>query len=169
MTSPLSTSPTWSPSTGVRPLPQQVAISLTPAVSAPTFHVTPRRLVFSDDHSPRAVIASQQPLLPPAAPVLPVWEPLAHHTRSRAPAALVLFTSGGRFYECIQYHIPTANSLRAFSVAIGFAGLCTIHHMTTAETSNFADHCSALLHKDNPLALSVLNPTTGNMLERCQL
>ncbi len=34
---------------------------------------------------------------------------------------------------------------------------------------NFAALCLALLHKDNPLALSVLDPTTGNMLEHCQL
>jgi hypothetical protein len=43
-----------------------------------------------------------------------------------------------------------------------------MHHMTTAETTNFAALCSALLHGDNPLALSVLGPTTGNMLEHCQ-
>ncbi len=41
--------------------------------------------------------------------------------------------------------------------------------MMTAETSNFAALCSALLLEDNPLALSVLDPTTGNMLEHCQL
>jgi hypothetical protein len=52
---------------------------------------------------------------------------------------------------------------------MGFAGLCTMHHMTTAETTSFATLCSALLHKDNPLALSVLDPTTGYMLEHCQL
>jgi hypothetical protein len=52
---------------------------------------------------------------------------------------------------------------------MGFVDLCTIHHMSMAETSNFAALCSALLHKDNPLALSVLDPTTGNMLEHCQL
>jgi hypothetical protein len=52
---------------------------------------------------------------------------------------------------------------------MGFAGLCTMHHMTTAETANFVALCSALSHKDNPLALSVLDPTTGNMLEHCQL
>jgi hypothetical protein len=49
-----------------------------------------------------------------------------------------------------------------------FAGLCAMHHMTTAETTSFAALCSALLHKDNPLALSVLAPTTGNMLEHHQ-
>jgi hypothetical protein len=41
--------------------------------------------------------------------------------------------------------------------------------MSTAETSNFAALCSALLDKDNPLAVSVLDPTTSNMLEHCQL
>ncbi len=52
---------------------------------------------------------------------------------------------------------------------MGFVGLCTIDHMLTAEASNFATLCSSLLHKDDPLALSVLDPTTGNMLEHCQL
>ncbi len=167
--SPTSTSPMWSPSTAMRPPPQPAAISLTHAAYAPTFHVFPCQLGFGDDLSPRVVSASQQPLLSPAAPVFPVREPIAHCTRSRAPAALVLFASGGRFHECIQYCIPTAKSLRASSVAMGFADLCTIHHMPTAETSNFAALCSALLHEDNPLALSVLDPTTGNMLEHCQL
>ncbi len=52
---------------------------------------------------------------------------------------------------------------------MGFAGLCAMHHMTTAETTNFAALCSAFLHKDNLLALLVLDPTTGHMLEHCQL
>ncbi len=52
---------------------------------------------------------------------------------------------------------------------MGFMGLCTMHHMMTAETTNFAALCSALLHKDNPLALSVLDSITGNMLEHHQL
>ncbi len=168
-TSPPSTSSTWSPSTAVRPPPQPAATSLTPTVSAPTFHVTPCWLVFGNDHSLGVVSVSQQPLLPPAALVLPVREPIAHRTRSWAPAALALFASGGQFHECIQYRIPTAKSLGTSSVAMGFAGLCTIHHMSKAETSNFAALCSALLHEDNPLALSVLDPTTGNMQEHCQL
>jgi hypothetical protein len=159
-TSPPSTSPTWSPRTVVRPPPQPATTSLTPVVSALTFHVTPCRLVFGDDHSPRVVSASQQPLLPPAALVLPVQEPIAHHTRSQALAAIALFASGGQFHECIQYRILTDKSLCASSVAMVFAGLCAVHHMLTAETSNFASLCSALLNKDNPLALlfSTLQP-----------
>jgi hypothetical protein len=156
-------------STAVRPPPQPATSSLTPASSAPTFHVTPLCLIFGNDNSPSVVSKPQQPLLPPSAPVLPVRDPIAHRTRSWAPAALVLFASGGHFHECVQYCIPTAKSSRVSPVAMGFAGLCAIHHMTTAETSNFAALCSALLHKDNPLALSALHPTTGNMLEHSHL
>jgi hypothetical protein len=50
-----------------------------------------------------------------------------------------------------------------------FVGLCAMHHMTTAETTHFDALCSALSHKDNLLALSVPEPTTGNILEHCQL
>ncbi len=63
----------------------------------------------------------------------------------------------------------TAISLQYPPVALGFAGLCTMNHMTTAETTNFAALCSEFLHKDNPLALSILDPTTNNMLEHRQL
>jgi hypothetical protein len=169
-TPPPSKNPTWSPpSTAVRPPPQPAAISLTLASSAPTFHVTLCQLIFGNDHSPRVVSTPQHPLLPPSAPVLTVQEPIAHRTRSWAPAALVLFASGGRFHECVQDRIPTAKSSCTFFVAMGFAGLCAIHHMTTPDTSNFAALCSALLHKDNPMALSVLDPTTGDMLEHGRL
>jgi hypothetical protein len=167
--SPPSTSPTWSPSTAMRPPLQPAVISLTPAPSAPTFHVEPCCLVFSNDHSPRVVSKPQQPLIPPSDLVLPVREPIAHRTRSWAPAPLALFASGGQFHECVQYRILTAKSLHSPPVAMGFAGICTMHHMTTAETTSFATLCSALLHEDNPLALSVLDPTTGDTLEHCQL
>ncbi len=77
-TSPPSRRPTWSPSTAVRPPLQPAVTSLTPAPSAPTFHVPLCHLVFGNDHSPRVVSKPQQPLLPPSVPVLPVWEPIAH-------------------------------------------------------------------------------------------
>ncbi len=86
-----------------------------------------------------------------------------------APATLALFASGGQFHECVQYRIPTAKSLCSLPVTMEFVGLCAMHHMTTAESSKFAALCSALLHKDNLLALSVLDPTTGNMLDHHQL
>jgi hypothetical protein len=47
---------------------------------------------------------------------------------------------------------------------MGFAGLCAIHHMMTAEATSFATLCSALLHKDNTWALLVLDPTTGTIV-----
>jgi hypothetical protein len=143
--------------------------SLISAPSAPTFHVTPHHLVFGNDHFPRVVSKPQQPLLHPAAPVLPVRVPIAHCTRSRVPAPLALFASGGQFHECVQYCIPTAKSSCSPLVAMGFADLCAMYHMMTAETTNFAALCLALFHKDNLLALSVLDPTTGSMLEHCQL
>ncbi len=97
--SPLSTSPTWSPSTALSPPPQAAVTSLTPAPSAPTLHVTPCHLVFGNDQYLRVVSKPQQPLLPPAAPVLPVREPIAHRTRSHAPAPLALFAIGGWYHE----------------------------------------------------------------------
>jgi hypothetical protein len=42
-----------------------------------------------------------------------------------------------------------------------FLGLCTMHHMTTAETTDFAALCSALLHEDNLSTLTVLDPITS--------
>ncbi len=169
MHSPPSTSPTWSPSTALRPLLQAAVTSLTPAPSGPKFYVAPCRLAFGNDHSPRVVSKPQQPLLLSAAPILPVQEHIAHRTRSRVPAPLALFASGGWYHDCVQYCIPTAKSSCSPLVAMGFAGLCAMYHMTTAETTNFAALCSAFLLKDNPLAMSVLDPTIGNMLKHCQL
>ncbi len=93
--SPLGTNPMWSPSTAWRPPPQAAVTSLTPAPSAPTFHLTPCCLVFGDDHSSRVVSEPQQPLLPPAAVVLPVWEPIAHCTRSVLQPHLLSLLQGG--------------------------------------------------------------------------
>jgi hypothetical protein len=106
--SPPSTVPTWSPSTAWIPPLQAAMTSLTPLPSAPTFHVTPCHLVFGNNHSPRVVSKTQQPLLPPAALGLPVWEPIAHCPRSHVPDPLALFASGRRYHECVQYRIPTA-------------------------------------------------------------
>jgi hypothetical protein len=168
--SPPSTSPMLAPSIAWSPPPQAAGISFTPAPSAPTFHVIPCCLVFGDEHSPspRVVSEPQQPLLPPAAPVLQLREPIAHRTRFCVPALLALFTSQEWYHECVRYRIPTDKSSRSPPVAMGFAGLCTMHHMMTAETTNFVALCSALLHKDSPLALSVLDPTISNMLEHCR-
>jgi hypothetical protein len=44
-----------------------------------------------------------------------------------------------------------------------------MHHMTSVEITNFAALCSALLYENNLLDLSVLDPTTINVLEHRQL
>ncbi len=137
--------------------------------SSSTFHATPCHLDFGNAHSPRVVGESQQPLLPPTAQILPVRDPISHRTRSHVPAPLALFSSGRQYNEYLQYRISTVKSLCSPAVAMGFVGLCAMHHMMSAEITNFAALCSALLQEDNPLALSVLNPTTGNVLEHCQL
>ncbi len=74
--SPPSTSSTLAPSTALSPPPQAATTSLTPLLSASTFHATPCHFVFGNAHSPRVVSEPQQPLLPPAAMVLPVQEPM---------------------------------------------------------------------------------------------
>jgi hypothetical protein len=50
-----------------------------------------------------------------------------------------------------------------------FVGLCATYHMTSVEVTNFAALCAALSQEDNQLTLSVLDPTTSNILEYCQL
>jgi hypothetical protein len=163
------TTHTLAPSTALSPLLQATLTSLTPLPSAPTFHAILCHLNFGNAHSPRVVSKPRQPLPPPSAPVLPVRDPISHCTRSCAPAPLALFTLGQQYHECIQNRIPTAKSSCSPAVAMGFAGLCATHHMASAKVNNFAALCSALSQEDNPLALSVLDPTTGNILEHCQL
>ncbi len=116
------------PNTGSHDLTHSCAI-------CPYIPCHPRCLVFGNNHSPRVVSKPQKPLLPPAALVLLVREPIAHCTRSRVSAPFALFASRGRYHECIQYRIPTAKSLHSPLVALGFADLCAMHHMTTAETT----------------------------------
>jgi hypothetical protein len=142
---------------------------LPPLPSAPTFHATPCCLHFGNAHSPRVVSNPQQLLPPPSAPVFPVWEPISHRNRFHAPAPLALFALGWQYHECIQYRIPTAKSSCSPTVAMGFAGLCAAHHIMSVEENNFVTLCSALSQEDNPLALSVFDPTTGIILEHCQL
>ncbi len=163
--SPPSTSPTLSPSKAWRPPLQAAATSLTPAPSAPTFHVTPRHLVFGDDHSPRVVSKPQQPLLPPAcsssSSSTGAYSP-PHQIRCASPTCSPCFRGAVSCMRPIPH--PYSQILLLSSHSNGVAGLCAMQ-----ETTNLAALCSALLHEDNPLALSVLDPTTGNMLEHCQL
>ncbi len=96
---------------------------------------------------------------------LPARVPIAHRTRSRAPAPapLALFTAGRLLHKCITYQMPTAKAIRSPAEPIGFAGLCRA--MPAAEVSGFAGLCQALSQLDMPEALSVLDTSTGEFLE----
>ena len=110
---------------------------------------TPRRLDFADTPAqpiPRVPLVSPpaNSYPPPMPPVLPVREPIAHRTRSRAQAPLALFTSGRPYHEQVKYHIPTAKATRPAEEPLAFAGLCKTYHMKPAEVDAFAFLCEAL-------------------------
>ncbi len=102
---------------------------------------------------------------------LPVRKPIAHCTRSRAPAPLALFLAGRPYHKQVKYHIPTAKALQTSEELLAFTGLCEALDMKLAEVEGFAYLCKALMLEDGPepLTLSVLNPATGKFLEHRQL
>jgi len=63
--------------------------------------------------------------------------------------------------------MPTAKAVRAPVEPIGFAGLCRA--MPATEISGFVGLCQALSLLDMPEALLVLDSSTGEFLEHCQL
>jgi hypothetical protein len=95
--------------------------------------------------------------------------PITHRTRACTKAPLALFTSGRPCRNDISYHIPTAKTLRVPEEPLGFTGLCQAFSMSPKEANGFAYLCAALEKVDSPSALSVLDPTTGDFLEHCQL
>jgi len=160
---PIGASPPWSPP----PRPAgSTFLSPTP-VQAP-FQATPRRLDFTGTPSPRVGFSPQMPLPSPPRS-LPAREPVAHCTCSRAPAPapLALFTAGRPLHKCVTYQMPTAKAIRSPAEPSGFAGLCRA--MPATEVSGFAGLCQALSLLDVPKALSVLDSSTGEFLEHCQL
>jgi hypothetical protein len=148
-----------------------------PAPSTPCFQAIPQWLDFSNVPFPRVAIEAQAPpprvviesqhlsALPP--PVLPTCKPISHCTRSKAPALLALFTAGQPLHKCVTYHIPTAKGVQTTAEPISFAGLCKTMH--PAEIDRFAYLCQALTQMSGLQALLVLNPSTGKLLENCQL
>jgi len=96
---PLSPSRTFSP-----------APARSPDSSIRSSHpsVMPRRLTFADSPSPLVVAPSPRVVIEPNLPqILPPREPIAHRTRSRAPAP------SRPYHELVTYNIPTAKSTRA--------------------------------------------------------
>ncbi len=160
---PIVSSPSWSPP----PRPSGSTFLSPSPVQAP-FQATPRCLDFTGTPSQRVGFSPQLPSpIPP--PSLPAREPIAHHTRARAPAPapLALFTAGKPLHECVTYQMPTAKAIRSPVEPIGFAGLCRA--MPATEVSGFAGLCQALSQLDMPEALSVLYPSTGKFLEHREL
>jgi hypothetical protein len=171
--------PTLSPSPAWIPPPRPNSSLCLPLPAPPAGYATPRQLDFSDmpaPPAPRARVLSEPrqpnvwPLHPPPLS-LPVHEPIAHRTRSWAPAPLALFLSGRPYHKQVKYHISTTKALRTSEEPLAFVGLCEAFDMKPAEVESFAYLCKALMLKDGPepSALLVLDPATGEFLEHCQL
>ncbi len=96
--------------------------------------------------------------------------PIAHRTRSHAPAApLALFTGAQPYRALVQHQIPTAKSIRPRVEQLGFAELCQSLAMTPKEIRDFAYLCEALNKVDSSTACLVLDPATGKFLKHRQL
>ncbi len=155
-------------------MPSPCLVSLTPAplpVHSP-IQVTPRHITFNDTPPPRVATSPSPPrlVIEPTPPHgLPHMSPIAHRTRACAKAPLALFTSSRPCRYGISYHIPMAKPSRVPEEPLGFAGLCQAFSMSPKEANGFAYLCAALEKVDRPSALSILDPTTGNFLEHCQL
>ena len=165
---PRVATPSLSPSSAWTPTPPASAFR-SPVPSPLPFPVAPRRISFADSPLPPAVAPSPRVII---APTIPPREPIAHRTRSRAPApSLALFAGARPYHELVTYNIPTAKSTRALPVPLGFAGLCEAYSLAPKEVDRFANLCASLETLDccDPSALSVLDPATGEFLEHRQL
>ena len=165
---PRVATPSLSPSSAWTPTPPASAIR-SPVPSPLPFPVAPRRISFADSPLPPAVAPSPRVVI---APTLPPRAPIAHRTRSRAPAPpLALFAGARPYHELVTYNMPTAKSTRALPVPLGFAGLCESFSLSPKEVDRFANLCSSLENIDcfDRSALSVLDPATGEFLEHRQL
>ena len=149
--------PAWSP-------PPQAASNSHPRPPFDTTPVTPRQIRFTADTPPRVAI-QPSPQVPaatthvePLPSTLPPRIPIAHRTRSRTNANLALFA--GQIPKFSGYVPTPKSSPQSTTTAMGFAGLCRKHGMSSTETKNFAFLCQAL---------SVLDSSTGEFLEHRQL
>jgi hypothetical protein len=143
----------------------------------PAGQATPCWLKFSDTPAPptpRVPCVSTSAIVcpPPTSPaILPVCEPISHCTRSCAQGPLALFTSRQPYHEQVKYHISTAKATPPADEPLAFVGLCEAFDMKPAKVEGFAFLCEALMLEDGSslLALSVLDPTTGEFCKHCQL
>ncbi len=154
-----SASPLWSP-----PPKPACSTHLVPMPVRPAYHATPHQIVFTSAPSPKVEVSPQRQAPIPLT-CLPTHEPISHRTRARAPAPtpLALFTTGRPLHERITYQMPTAKTIRSPIKLAGFAGLCRT--MLPTEVAGFAGLCQSLSMLDIAVALSVLDPSTGEFLE----
>ncbi len=84
---------------------------------------------------------------------------------------LALFAGCRPYHERVTYFIPTVKSTRVKTMQLGFAGLCEAYDMSPNKVDGFANLCASLEKIDHfdLSALSVLDPSTGESLEHCQL
>jgi hypothetical protein len=177
ITQPPTSMPMLSPSPAWIPPPRPNSSLRLPLPASPAGHATPRQLNFSDTPAPPAPRVLSEPRQPNVWPLhppplsLPVRKPITHCTCSQAPAPLALFSAGWPYHIQVKYHIPTIKALRTSEEPLAFVGLCEALDMKPMEVEGIAYLCKALTLEDSPeqLALSVLNPTTCEFLEHCQL
>jgi hypothetical protein len=160
------------PQTEWTPPPRSVSSTQVPLPVHSPICVMPRHITFNDTPPPRVATPPSPPrvVIEPRPPrTLLHMSPIAHRTRACAKAPLALFTNGRPCRDVISYHIPTAKTLHVSEEPLGFAGLCQAFSMSLKEADGFAYLCAALEKVDSLSALSVLDPTTGDFLEHCQL
>ena len=80
---------------------------------------------------------------------------------------LVLNVNTSQYHQLVQYRITTTKVVQPQDEQQDFAGLCQA--MDANNVEGFAFLCQALQESDTPLALSVLDPATGEFLEHRQL
>ena len=166
---PRVATPAMSPPSARTPsLPPFLAIR-TPSQSPQLVQAVPRRLTFADTPPPQAVALSPRVINDLT---LPPQEPIAHRTRSRVPSPpLALFAGNRHDHNVVTFNMPTPKATRALSTPMGFAGLCQAYALDPKEVEGFANLCKSLEDTDcmDMSALSVLDPSTGELLEHRQL
>ncbi len=172
MSSPSSPTVVSPPRTAWTPPPRSVSSTQVPLPVHSPIQVTPHHITFNDTPPPRVATSPSLPraVIEPRPPrALLHMSHIACRTRAHTKAPLALFTSSRPCRDGISYHIPTAKPLRVPEEPLGCAGLCQAFSMSHKEADGFAYLCAALEKFDSPSALSVLDPTTGDFLEHCQL
>jgi len=156
-------------------LPQQPPRVATPIqqLHPPTPLPTPRKLNF-DNVSPPRVVDPQRNAIPAQRPPR---SPIVTRSRSRMAEPLVgpkvtplaLNASAGPYHHQVKYMVPTLKSVQPSNEYMDFAGLCQAMAMNENDVERLAGLCQALQDAEPSLANAVLDPSSGEFLEHCQL